>query len=175
MNISKKEVNAPNDKFKSPFDPNSNNEFSFLYVVARAGIVAGFLIVGYLTFLQFTQYDQYTALRFFKYLFLAMVIGVTLKQAKNYYPPITYFKRGIQLGAGVSALTALIVAIFNVFFFFIDYEYTFSKFGLEASTLRRLAVLDVTLGFEIVVFGMIITFICLQFLKYNDPSNEGIL
>lgn len=142
------------------------NKFNLIFQIFKNGIIAGGMMVVFLTLIQLSQNDNSISLKFLKYIFLAVVLAFTLKQAKDYFPPLTFFKRGIQIGAGISLISGLMIMLSNFILFLTDTSLTFSKFGLEANSFGRLLVLDITLLFEIFAIGMIITFACLQRLKY---------
>jgi hypothetical protein len=139
------------------------------------GLLAGFLMSAYLTFLQVNSYDQSLVLKFGKYILLAIVLFLVLNQAKKILPPISFFKRGIKIGAGVTLLSAIIIALTNIALFFINNTWAFNKFNMEPKGLQELLILDGVMLFEIFVYGMIITFIILQFLKYQSPKGEHLV
>lgn len=139
------------------------------------GLLAGFLMSIYLIFLQVNGYDQSLFLKFGKYLLLAIILFLVLNQAKKILPPISFFKRGIKIGAGVTLLAGIIIALTNFALFFINNAWAFNKFNMQPKGLPELLILDVTMLFEVFVYGMIITFIILQFLKYQSPKGEHIV
>lgn len=139
------------------------------------GLLAGFLMSIYLIFLQVNGYDQSLTLKFGKYLLLAVVLFLVLRQVKKILPPISFFKRGIKIGAGVTIISALIIALTNIALFFINSTWAFNKFNMQPKGLEQLILLDGVMLFEIFVYGMIITFIILQFLKYQSPKGDHIV
>ncbi len=149
-----------------------NKQFSYLPVIIRNGLIAGALMGTYLTLLQFANIENSIWLKFVKYLFLMMVLGIVLKNAKNYYPPVSYFRQGLKIGAGISVIAASVLMVLNIILFSFDADLSFNKFSLEAQNIGQLMILDVTILFEVFVYGMILTFICLQFLKYQNPKAE---
>lgn len=145
---------------------NNPPSFNYLDKIIKNGVLGGVLMGAYLLVLQLSNTDHTIWLKFVKYLFLAAVLGVALVKAKDYFPPVTYFKRGIQVGAGIAVFSGLTLMAINFALYFLNPELAFNKFNLEAKNIGEIIILDVVILFETFVYGMILTFICLQFLKY---------
>ncbi len=168
MGLTTEKIKTP--KFSS--ENQTDDNFQYWSKILKNGLWAGLTMMAYLVLLELSNSDHTIWLKFVKYIFLAMILGILLKNAKNYYPPVAFFKQGIKLGAGTSIIAGLVLMGFNFLLFLVMPDLSLNKFSLEASNIGQLIILDVVILFEIFVYGMIITFICLQFLKYQNPDGE---
>jgi hypothetical protein len=173
MDTVQETIKTPTRNIERP--QNNTFRFNFYNLSIRNGILAGMLMSAYLVMLQLTNIDHTIWLKFVKYLFLGIVLAASLKKAKTYLPPLTFFKRGLQLGAVISTVSALIIMVSNLLLFTIDPNLSFNKFNLEADSLGQLSILNITLLFEVFVYGMILTFIFLQFFKYQNPDGDKVI
>lgn len=144
-------------------------------IIYRNGLLAGILMAAFLILVQVAQTDHSPWLKFVKYFILAAFLGLALKKTKNDHAPLTFFKRGIQLTIGISLVAGITLVLINSLLYFLAPEMTFNKFTLEAENVGELLILNVALLFEVFVYGMILGFIFLQLLKYQDPKGEKAL
>jgi hypothetical protein len=129
------------------------------------GLIAGALMGLYLFIMELSLTDPSSMVKFGKYLFLAAVLGYFLTKARRRNKDRYFFKRGALLGITISFISALTIILINGMAFFSGSEATFDKFTMHASSFGQFLLIDGVILFEIVVYGMILTFIWLQYLK----------
>jgi hypothetical protein len=174
MNKNTNIIEIDGNKYKKSGTINPNKKinpdnFSRTTDGIRLGILGG---VGMALFLVAAQLmaGESMVLKFLKYIALFGALAYGLKAQKTYMQNNYTFKNGIQLGVIVTATSAITLALMNVFMFGISPELAFDKFSMQADSVGHLAVLSGVLFFEVLVFGMIITFIILQAIK---PKRKG--
>lgn len=138
---------------------------------ALLGLAAGTLMAFYLLLLQISGKEQVIGLKFIKYLFLAGALGYGLFRYRKWNLTKTFFKNGIRIGFYTTMVAAITVVAFDLIVSIIAPEYSFNKFSLSVSSPADFFVISGAIFFEILVFGMIGTFIFLQYLKGSDKGN----
>jgi nitrate reductase gamma subunit len=134
------------------------------------GLKAGIAMAIYLFLVNIFGGGDIVAFKFIKYLFLAIPLWIGLSKVSNLLKTGTVFKNGILLGSVITFVSGLTLALMNILAFFINPEVSFNKFSLEPETAKSMLVISGSVFFEVLVFGMIITFIWLQILK-SKPKN----
>ena len=134
------------------------------------GVQAGLLMGAYLLLLHVFGGGDSVALKFLKYLFLFGVLGrgLTLYRKQNSKP--AFFQNGIRIGALTTFFGALTLLFVNLVVSIIAPEYSFNRFNLEVNSPMDFLITSGTLFFEVLVFGMVGTFIWLQYLKRNTSD-----
>jgi len=132
------------------------------------GIAGGVGMAIFLVVAQLVSGDS-IALKFFKYIALAGVLIFGLSIQRSALQEDYNFKNGIMLGAYTTFVSAITLALMNIFIFFTMSNFTFSKFSVEADSFGNVMLLSGVLFFEVLVFGMVVTFCCLQFIKPKRP------
>lgn len=132
------------------------------------GIFAGIFMAITLFFFQIAGMDYSPVLKLSKYLLLGLVIILALNEFRKWSEG-DVFVRGFGIGTKVSAIAALTVVVINLIIFLVYKDYAFSKYMIVPETLLQFAYVSVFIFIETLVFGGIITFIALQYLK-RDPS-----
>ncbi len=160
------------------FSPNKKSRFYF------SGIVAGiFAAVGMaLLTVLLTQVGTFSTpmIMFTKYIILGIVLyGILSSQQKALHdsPMVTKdsfeFSKGIRLGGLVTIAAAITLSIANVFLH--DGEATLETGNpTDPSSLGSFFINGGVVFMECLVFGMILTFISLQFLKRGRPGEEPL-
>ena len=131
----------------------------------RAGVMTGFLIAMQLLFFQFTNHDYSPGLKTLVYLLLGIGIFFLIKQIKERENKKRIFRKGMIIGNLMSLFTGLTLVIINILIYSVSQDLAFSKYSIEPHKLTELLVVSGAIFFEILVFGLISTFISLQFLK----------
>ncbi|MEL6393117.1 MAG: DUF4199 domain-containing protein [Bacteroidota bacterium] len=140
----------------------------------KFGIIAGLCATLFLVFLN-ANYDGVNAgLRFAKYLFIIPPISYALSRYKRHVPKGRFFKSGFILGMICSISAAGFLAITNIVLAFINPEWAFDQFMHGTSSIGNAISNSVFLAFEVFVFGMIISFANLQFLKGSGSTEDGV-
>ena len=132
------------------------------------GMQAGFWMGAYLILLQVLGGAEIVALKFLKYIILLGVLGWALSKYRKINRTASFFQNGIYLGACTTLITAVTLVLVDFVVTIILPEYSFSKFNLEVNSPMDFFATSGAIFFEILVFGMIITFIFLQYLKRNS-------
>lgn len=137
---------------------NSNN------LSTQYGLLGGGIMVIVLMLFQVSGNDFSPFLKLSKYIALAVVIAWAL----NVYKSKTsgdIFITGISVGMKISLIAGVVLVLMNVGLYLLFPAYAFSKYNIEPSTLQQMALVCAVLLFETIVFGGIITFAILQYLK----------
>lgn len=106
-------------------------------------------------------------LKFGKYIALAIILGTflfRLSQEKN-----RFYKYAIGRGARISLIAAIVISMINIILFIINPSYSVSKYRLSPETFGGLMAVNGSLIFEVMVVGMILTFIFFQLFKNSNP------
>jgi hypothetical protein len=169
MDVATKKKTTPLSVVTSPslFDP---QPFSFFKTGNKLGLISGILMSLFLFALDYLALGSSSGMKMLKYVILGGILLHGLRMYKHTLPKGQIFKQGILFGAYttfVSALT-LIAAILVAYSLIPDFSLI--KFSLEAATLKDILLLEGVVFFEILIFGMILTFIWLQYLKDRKPA-----
>lgn len=169
MNNDSKILDIDGTKFKPRGTTNPNktvnpNDFSLYNDGVRWGIASGVGMALFLVGAHFIAGDS-MVLKFFKYIVLAAVLKFGLGLQKSYMKDNYSFRNGIQLGGIITGVSAITLALMNLFLFWVSKDLAFDKFSMKADTIGNLSVLSGVLFFEVLVFGMILSFIILQYIK----------
>jgi len=145
---------------------NSVNRTNVLINGLQGGI---FLIASWLLFrILFTeantmwQYLGYVILMYFVYNSITMHRAVINKGKR--------FQNGIKVGFQVSAIAALVVALINAVVAMASPELAVTKFNKEITDIFTIIAVDFGIILEIMVVGMLTTFIVLQSQKDSSSS-----
>lgn len=135
------------------------------------GVISGLLMALFILSLHFLGTEKSIGLKMVKYLILLGFTGYALNELKKQSEPITFFKKGIFLGAQISVAAGLTFTALNFLLFFVNKDYAFGRFFEEPDSLLNLAVISGSTLLEILVFGMVATFISLQALKFKRKGS----
>lgn len=149
----------------------ANKEYKLWPNAISLGTIAGFLMGAYLLTLQIVGAGDSIGLKFFKYLFLLFALGMGISAYRKYNPTSSFFKNGIAMGAYITIISALVVVVIDFVISIISPDLSFNKFNLEINSPGDFLTTIGAIFFEILVFGMIGTFIFLQYLK-GKPKNS---
>ena len=130
----------------------------------KYGLLGGLLMAVILFGFQITGNDFSPFVKLSKYTMLALSIVVALNIYKNKIKGDIFIK-GISLGTKLSLVSGLILVALNYAIFFLYPDFAFSKYSIEPSSIRQVTLISGVLFFETLVFGSLITFMVLQFLK----------
>ena len=176
MNKDTNTIEIDGNKYTEHETTNSNKKinpknFSRSKDGIRLGILGGIGMAMFLVAAQLMAGNS-MVLKFLKYIALFGVLIYGLNAQKTYMQNNYNFRNGIQLGVIITAVSAITLALMNVFIFLISPDLAFDKFSMQADSAGHLAVLCGVIFFEALVFGMIITFIILQSIK---PKRKGAM
>jgi hypothetical protein len=102
---------------------------------------------------------------FISYLPLGIILFLALKDLKSKLPKDKIFIKGLPLGLGISLIAASLLAALNIILILIAPSHSFHAFGIEPKTLNQEVMMTSIFFVETFVYGAIITFILLQFMK----------
>lgn len=139
--------------------------FNFYWNGAKWGIISGIAMALYLFVLNFYEVSELIGIKFLKYLILGSILVYGLNTYKKYLDKTFTFKKGILLGLYTTFVSALSLILMNVLAYFFTDSLAFDKFSVSSDNFGDFAVISGGLFFEVIVYGMIITFIILQYLK----------
>ena len=137
---------------------NTNN------ISTKYGFVAGGLMALTLFLFQLTGNDFSPFLKLSKYLLLALSIVIALNIYKSKIKGNIFFN-GLAVGTKLSFIAGIILVVINYIIFFTFPEISFSKYSIEPNSLKQVTLISAVLFFETLVFGSLITFAALQYLK----------
>ncbi len=119
----------------------------------------------YLVALQLFGFESTIVLKFLKYLLLIGVLGWGLTRFRKMIPDKTFFQNGILLGVLTTFISALTLIAINIVVSLLNPEWAFNKFNLAIDSPASFLVTSGAIFFEVLVFGLVSTFIWLQYLK----------
>jgi len=143
----------------------NTHNISFKY-----GLASGIVMSAILILFQLAGNDYSPFLKLSKYLVLAVaIVGALTLLKENSNRGI--FINGIGVGTKLSLIAAISIVLINTIIFFISPELAFSKYSLEPTSIDQSGLISGILFFETFVFGSLISFITLQYLKVGgDPT-----
>lgn len=137
----------------------------------KFGISAGLLMMALLMIFQISGNDFSPWLKLSKYIVLAILIIVGLNRYKSHITGDIFIK-GFPFGLKLSVIAGLVLALTNIILYLVNPELSFSKYSIEPTTGLQLALVSAVLFFEVMVFGGIITFATLQYLKESRKKYD---
>ena len=152
---------------------NLRDDHNFWQFAATYGVLAGLLMGAFLGLLQWVDYDKSIAMKFVKYIFLIGTIGFALKRYMRYLTPTTVFQNGIKMGAAITLVAAVVLALANIAIYSIFGSGSIDKFAYTVDSMGGALILEGVTFFEVLVFGMIITFCWAQGLKAPEEGTDG--
>ncbi len=138
-----------------------------------AGIFAAVAMAVIAFFLGEMQVDA-IVIMFAKYIVLIPVIVWALVKQRNILGTGYKFVKGIRQGGLVSLVTATTMAVTNVFLYNTGASLETGNTTEPSSYLGSAFINGGVVFMECIVMGMIITFICLQFIKKGRPGEESL-
>lgn len=138
-------------------------------ISTQYGLVAGLLMASFLFFMQITGNDYSPFIKLSKYFLLAIPLVIALNVYKEHIDG-DIFINGISLAAKLSFMAGITLVLINVGLYLVSPELAFSKYSLEPSSITQMVAISAIIFFETFVFGNLIAFISLQYLK-NEYQN----
>ena len=133
-------------------------------ISTKYGFIAGGLMAVALLFFQISGNDFSPFMKLSKYILLALSIVIALNIYKSKIKGNIFFI-GLAVGTKLSLIAGLILVFVNFILFFVYPTVAFSKYGIEPINLKQVTMISGVLFFESLVFGSLITFAVLQYLK----------
>lgn len=161
------------EKIQEMYTPDNNNSTSTSFADNKTislGVMSGVSMALYLIVLELTMRESFGAIVYFQYLLLAAFIFLALRENEKARAAGRVFQRGLTIGIIVSAISGLLMVLTTLAFSVILPEYSLDQFGLADNNISRQIVTGFGMALETFVFGMILTFIFLQFMKKSSSS-----
>ncbi len=133
-------------------------------ISTQYGLIAGFLMALALLLFQVNGNDFSPFMKLGKYILLALTIVVALNVYKEKINGNIFIK-GIGVGTKLSLIAGIILVLINYLLYFTFPSLAFSKYSIEPHNLIQTTMISGVLFFETLVFGSLITFAALQYLK----------
>lgn len=148
----------------------TTNEFTkasypFFNGTLKYGLIAGGLIAAFFFALQFTGMGNNIGMKYFGYGILGIILAIGLKDYDRFLKTGATFKNGMSFAIQVTAIAGATLVLINVITFSLGSSLVFSKYGVEATDFSTLLMISGALFLEIMVAGLVFTFISLQYLK----------
>ncbi len=150
---------------------NGEPRFPFYTKGLTGGVIAGFGMGVVLLLINGTVDGVHTGWSFAKYLVLGLVLATLIGQYKASSAKGKTFKDGIVLGGFTTFCSAVALVLFNTLINAVGIEaIQTTRYNVAADSLSNILMLNGVLFFECLVFGMVFTFIGLQFFKDAKPA-----
>jgi len=143
----------------------TKGDFSFFVNAAKYGVIAGGLIALFFFALQASGMENAIGLKYLGYGILGIMLAIALGDYERYLKTGTTFKNGMTYAAQITLIAGVTMVAINTITFFLGTDLGFSKYGIESNTFPELLMLSGAIFLEIMVAGLIFTFITLQYLK----------
>ncbi len=146
--------------------------FPFLKNALQYGFIAGGLIALCLFVMQVLGVENAIGLKYASYTMLGIVLAIGLGEYNKYLKTGTTFRNGMAFAAQISLFTGATLVLIHLITFLVGSDLVFSKYGLEATSFPNWLLLSGGIFLEVMVAGLVFTFIVLQFLKSRVDYTE---
>lgn len=138
----------------------------------KYGISAGLAIALFLSTLSISGAFGDSPLRFAKYLLLIAVMSVFFSRFRPDKPARDYAAYHIKNASIISLMAAVVTILMNIALYNLNPEYSFQKFNLVPLQNETFMVINATIFFEIIVLGMISSFVIFPMFKPKDDIHK---
>ncbi|MFK7979611.1 MAG: hypothetical protein AB8G86_06495 [Saprospiraceae bacterium] len=139
--------------------------YPFFSSTFKYGVISGGLIAAFLFILQFAGMENNIGMKYFGYGLLGMVLAIGLTDYDQFLKTGTTFKSGMSFAAQITLFAGATIIAINAITFLLGSSLVFSKYGVEVVDFSSLLMISGAIFLEIMVAGLIFTFITLQYLK----------
>jgi len=145
---------------------NSNDaDYPFFKNALFYGGIAGGLIALSLFALQTVGMEQSIGGKYISYVMLGLVLAYGLIEYDAYLETGTTFKNGMVFAAQICLFSGATLILIHLVTFLTGSSLVFSKYGIEATKFSHWLLLSGGIFMEVMVAGLVFTFIILQALK----------
>lgn len=141
------------------------NDYPIVNSSIKYGLIAGGLIAIFYFGIQTLGMSNSIGLKYAGYGLLGIILAFGLGDYERFLKTGTTFKSGMPFAASIVLFSGLTVVVINVVTFLSGSHLVFSKYGIESTNFPTLVTISGAIFLEIIVAGMIFTFIILQYLK----------
>lgn len=162
-------MNPSTSNTATAYSTESNNlkkaDYPFFRASLKYGILSGVLISFFLFAMQSAGMENNIGAKYFGYGILGIILAIGLGDYDRFLKSGTTFKSGMTFAAQITLIAAATLVLVNVLTFLSGSSLVFSKYGVEAADFSTLLMISGALFLEIMVVGLVFTFISLQYLK----------
>jgi len=144
---------------------NRKPTYKFYEKGIQYGLVSGILMSLYLLLLRGLGEGGNMPLKFLAFLILGGIITYAINERKGQVKSRTLFKKGILTGVFISFVTASTVLLFETAVYLLDYEWLVPMFKNKITGVIEFAAFSSIMFLQTMLFGLILTFITLQYYK----------
>lgn len=131
----------------------------------RYGLISGILMSLYLLLLRGVGEGGNMPLKFLTFLILGGVITYAINERRGQKKRGELFKKGILTGVFISFVTASTILLFETAVYLLDYEWLVPMFKNKITGIIEFAAFSSMMFLQTMLFGLILTFITLQYYK----------
>jgi len=139
--------------------------------VTKTGLIVGILSSLYLALLSSNGNFGGSALKYGKYIIIMIALMIFYKQMVSKWSYNDFMGNFIGSAFRIALISGITVAVINSFLYLIDPTLSTQKYNLLADSLSQLLLIDVILIVEMVVLGMLSSFIIFPLFK-NIPNES---
>ena len=143
----------------------NNDNQSYFKSAIKWGVATGIIMSLYLFAIDYATTSNVIALKFLKYIFLIGAIAIAIPRYINNVDRTVKFSKGISFGAYLTITSAITMVILNFIAYLTTDSLAFDKFNSYSNSGWKLLFITGGIFFEVLVFGMISTFVVLQAIK----------
>ena len=143
----------------------NNDNQSYFKSAIKWGVATGIIMSLYLFAIDYATTSNVIALKFLKYIFLIGAIAIAIPRYINNVDHTVKFSKGISFGAYLTITSAITMVILNFIAYLTTDSLAFDKFNSYSNSGWKLLFITGGIFFEVLVFGMISTFVVLQAIK----------
>ncbi len=147
--------------------------FNFYGNGLRLGLIGGAAMSIYLLTINALGFEDSVGVKYLKYFILLGILIYGLNSQKERLGKAYTFRSGMAYGLFISLVSATVLLVASLLSYGLADSLAFQKFNIDGGEFGLTAVVGALIFIETFVYGMIMTFITLQFLK-NGEVNENV-
>ncbi len=132
------------------------------------GITAGLAMGVYVIFLNLFKEGENIVLNFLKNIFLLGALSYILPKYRNYNLTISFFQKAMSLSATTTFYSCVTLVVIYFVVGAIEPTWTFNYYAMPVDSIGDVITNAFIIFFEVLVFGIISSFIWVQWLKGRD-------
>lgn len=159
------QITSNTTTYASTASSTNKDNYPFFKGTFTYGVIGGGLIAAFLFILQFAGMENNIGIKYFGYSFLGVMLAIGLVDYDRFLKTGTTFRNGMSFAAQITLFAGVTIIAINAIAFLLGSSLVFSKYGVEVVDFPSLLMISGALFLEIMVAGLIFTFITLQYLK----------
>jgi hypothetical protein len=173
MSVQRESSTQAGGSYNPPQTDVYEGRFPFYPYAIGGGLLTALVMGIYLFIVSMAANEPSTGLFFVIVFFLVPVLGLLLHRYKRALPAGKIFKDGIKLGAATSIATGLGLNLLYFVMYAVNVDAAANMFFYFDEGFGDVLVSSTMIVGIIFVFGMIITFCWLQYLKDGEKPADG--